>query len=195
MKYHVITEGTTDVAVLKALLWRSISAAKATVAVDFEAAGGWSAAEALARSILAIDREPVALVIDSDTTSPQQIEERRAVTAGLLGLYAPPSQWVVVVMVPMIEAIFFKDPAFLASVLGLKAKVSPAILHRAKFEPKPALDELIRAARCSFPDFLTRIRNAEVNPLLDSPEIESLCAFLGLQAPAPARRPRRAAGR
>jgi hypothetical protein len=195
MVYHVITEGATDIAVLKAVLWRSLSAAKGSVTVAFEAARGWSAAESLARSFLAIDREPVALVIDADSTSPKQIEERRAVTEGLLGLYAQSSRWVVILMVPMVEALFFRDPVFLADVLRLKTKVSPAILRQAKFEPKAALQDLLHTARCSFPELLSRIRDADVNPLLSAPEVETLCHFLGLDPRVGARRARRAAGR
>jgi hypothetical protein len=197
MIHHVIAEGRTDIAVLKALLAPALSAAKGSVAVDFMEGGGWSAAESLARSILAIDREPVALVIDADSTSPTQIEERRAVTEGLLGLYAPRSRWVVILMVPTIEELFFTAPTFLAEMLGLKTKVPAAILQQARFEPKVALTKLLDTSRCSFAELLDRIRHADPNPLQGAPEIETLREFLGLPAARAPRHPRarRAVGR
>jgi hypothetical protein len=197
MIHHVIVEGPTDVAVLKAILASSLSAAKGAITVEFRAARGWSAAESLARSILAIDREPVALVIDADSTSPKQIEERRAVTEGLLGLYAPRSQWLVILMVPMIEALFFTDPDFLMKVLLRKTKVPPTVLRQAKFEPKAALYQLLHASHCSFPELLDRVRDEDPNPLRSAPPIELLREFLGLDTAQAQKRPRarHAAGR
>ncbi len=90
-----------------------------------------------------------------------------------------------------------KNTSHLAHVLRLRTRVSPALLHRAKFEPKAVLEELLQASRCSFPEFLQRVRDAESNPLLGTPEIEALLGFLGLAAPAASKRSRlrRAAGR
>jgi Domain of unknown function (DUF4276) len=197
MTHHIIVEGPTDVAILKALLAPTLAAAKPSVTVDFMVGRGWSAAESLARSILAIDREPVALVIDADATSPAQVEERRAVTEGLLGLYAPRSRWVVILMVPEIEVLFFKDPDFLAHLLRLKTKVPPTVLRQAKFEPKAALAELLDASHSSYQELLDRVRHADPNPLLSTPEIERLCEFLGVEVGLTTKRlrPRRAVGR
>src|SRR5207244_323692 len=77
--------------------------------VEFSAAGGWSGADSFARSLRIVGRGSVALVVDSDTTDSNLVEERRRFLQHSLREVRPGNDFLVVVIAPEIEGLLFRD--------------------------------------------------------------------------------------
>ncbi len=110
-KVCVITEGQTDIDILKRIL-----PSKLAKEVEFVAGGGWSGAQSSAVTILAKRQIPVALVIDADGNDEQTIHEKLDSSRWLLRQAAVNVDFEVFLAVPQIEAIFFQDQPFLEEV-------------------------------------------------------------------------------
>lgn len=174
-KLNVITEGPNDEALLRLLLPRAANGR--SVELILRSGRGWSEAESLASSILAGLREPVVLVMDADTRDERLVEERRRDLSDLLGMHGPGSMWRVVLMVPEMEALFFRDPGLLRSALGLE--LDERLLYRAKFEPKAVLEELLVQARISYEQLLARLESSDLSMILEASEIRQIMDFSG----------------
>jgi hypothetical protein len=133
----VVTEGPTDVAILQAL----VGSADTRRNVKFVAAGGWSAADALARSLLVHGTTDVALAVDADTTDPASVEEHRGYLRRSLAMIASPARSHITLFVPEIEVLFFEDGALLEALVG--QKVRDEDLLRGRYEPKRTLARLL----------------------------------------------------
>src|SRR3954453_16223673 len=69
---YVVTEGQSDIDLLKALL-----PADLCQGVWFTGAGGSSAIISLASSLIAVRETPVAIVVDADSIDPSAVGQRR----------------------------------------------------------------------------------------------------------------------
>ena len=172
-RIHVVTEGPMDEALLAFLLRRAASGRG--VEIISRSGRGRSEAESLASSILAGLREPVVLVVDADSRDARRIEEQRRDFADLLGMHAPGSMWRVVLMVPEIEALLFRDPGLVREALDVE--LDERLLYRAKYEPRAVLKELLAEAGVSYQDLLMRLEEADLSVLLDAPEIRQIMDF------------------
>lgn len=112
-KVCVITEGQTDIDILKRVL-----PPKLAKEVEFVDGGGWSGAQSSAVTILAKRQIPVALVIDSDANDEQAIHEKLDFSRWLLKQAAVNVPFEVFLAVPQIEAVFFQDQPFLEEVVN-----------------------------------------------------------------------------
>lgn len=164
----VVTEGPTDVLLLQAVLripeddpW-----------VQFQAAGGWSAADSLARSYLANGAGDVVLVVDADTIDPQGIEERKQFLRHSLAEIASAARKLVVVMVPALEVVLFADRSLLETLVG--REVSEVDFVRGQYEPVKVLQSLLGNEPWSHA-FARRL------PYLDLDAVRSLAPLRELQ--------------
>src|SRR5437762_9394530 len=98
MNVHIVTEGKTDELVIRQLLRSELASHPKQIKVIV--GGGRSSAQSLARSILGARREPVALVVDSDTTNPEQIAGQRDFLTWYMGQAADPELWEIVLFRP-----------------------------------------------------------------------------------------------
>jgi hypothetical protein len=138
----IVTEGQLDEALIGQLL-RSHPALR-DLNIRVRAAGGRSAAQSKARTILTERREPVALVVDADTVDPRAVQQQRGFLEARLEQTAPPEEWRVILIVPEIEVLLFEDEKILQALVPQKP--SPEDLIRARYEPKRVLERLLEKA-------------------------------------------------
>lgn len=170
-KACVITEGQTDIEILKSLL-----PPKLTKEVEFVVGGGWSGAQSLAVSILAKRRIPVALVIDSDANDEQVIHEKLDFSRWSLKQAAVQVPFEVFLAIPEIEAVFFHDQAFVEEAAN--RKFTDLEWRLMKLQPK----ELFVGNPMGKAQFLKRIfrtlNQDSIKMLQTHPLIKSLIGFL-----------------
>lgn len=169
MKCYVVCEGLADQLLLEGILKDEFLTDGTEVVVV--RGGGWSGAESMARSILAVRQAPVALVVDADSSDPQLTREREAFLNASLGEFR--SRFQVFVVVPEIEVLLFKSPELLERA-GLE--LSERDLLRAQYEPKRVLNELADGQPL---DLVQRLVDAGAGELLAGVDpIPSLRAFI-----------------
>jgi hypothetical protein len=138
----IVTEGQLDEALISSLL-RSHPTLR-DLSIRVRAAGGRSAAQSKARTILTERREPVALVVDADTVEPRAVQQQRGFLEARLEQASPSEEWRVILLVPEIEILFFEDEKILQALVPQKP--SPEDLIRARYEPRRVLERLLAKA-------------------------------------------------
>lgn len=128
VKIYVVTEGKSDIELLKKVLPKNI-----TRFVVFVVGEGSSSALSLASTIIAVRRQPVALILDADTQDESAIEEKSGLLCALLRKAASGVPFKVLIAKPEIEAIFFQDKSLIERVV--KRKLSDAEWQYARFAP------------------------------------------------------------
>ncbi len=138
MKCHLVVEGSADVELIERLL-ADLPLVDAPRVV---ASGGKTGCIARARSILAVKREPVAVIVDADTTESRSVEELRAYFDSEMRAVATSAKWQVFVVRPEIEVLLFLVPAAIERFFGIPLNSEQRV--RAEYTPKMILDELAR---------------------------------------------------
>ncbi len=164
---HVVTEGKSDVTLLTELL--------GTEASEIIEAGGWSGADAYARSILAARKEPVALVIDAGTSDPNRVMERRQFMENSLGQVGPHDLWRVYLVVPEIEALLFTDRDLLEGLV--EQAISEEDYIRGRYEPKKVLEKLLNG-KPRQKVFEDRLPKLDLSSLYQLPLVRELRQFI-----------------
>jgi hypothetical protein len=101
---YLVTEGETDVAILKRVLPERI-----VETIQFvPAGGGIDTARSLARSLLASRQRPVALVVDADTSDQLAVQERVDFLDYYMRQGAGPTPFKVFVAVPELDFCHFR---------------------------------------------------------------------------------------
>ena len=133
----IVVEGPADAILLRELPQLPEGDTRVQIIVG----GGWSAADSLARSLLASGRGDVALVVDADSVDPSLVRQREQFLEQSLREIGSRGRQLVVVFAPELEALLFQHPGVLESLVG--HPVSPTDLVRGRYEPKKVLSELI----------------------------------------------------
>ena len=81
-------------------------------------AGGRSSAISLARSYLVTGDQRLALVLDADMTDLEKVAAEQALVADLLEGMAVPERFIVLMVVPEVEALLFFDRGFAETVFA-----------------------------------------------------------------------------
>jgi hypothetical protein len=157
----IVTEGESDATLLKAVLAPVITRAKARLL----AAHGRSDAISLAQSLLVARKDPVALIIDADTSDPSRIAEERVVLEEMLRSVGVSAPHKVVLAVPVIESCLFEAPGVLEETFA--TRLSPEELMEARFQPKQVLQRLAQGRALDYSSLLagrdlTAIRRTRV---------------------------------
>lgn len=174
MKRFVVTQGQTDVQILRAAL--GVEAGDPDI--QFRAGGGWSAADAYARSLLIDNKGDVALVVDADTTDPNVADDRKRFLRQSLGTVAPrPRKCMVVVVVPEIEQLLFRCKSCLEKVVG--GPIGDKVLAEGRVRPEATLERLLAGTAAPI-DFAERLRRVDWTPLHAEAEVAALREFLCL---------------
>lgn len=136
MNCMILVEGETDAAILRRLLAPPRVGDTAEIVVG----GGSSSVVSLARSYLITRPEPVAVVVDADTTDLRRAGERRSDIVALLHMVAPSSRSEVFMAIPSIEMIFFHDKQLAEKVFGSAYDGEQRV--RSEYEPKAVLERV-----------------------------------------------------
>lgn len=136
MKVYIFVEGTDEAELLRRLIPTEL--ANSVVVVS---AASSASIPSLARSVLATRRQPVVVVLDSESLSSDLIRDRRQSLKELIQAAAPSVPAKVVVAVPQFEALFFHAPHLLPKLLGYS--LAPEVVARARYEPAAVLEELL----------------------------------------------------
>ncbi len=133
---YIVTEGQFDAVLLEKLIPKNMNRE-----TTFVVRSGGSSALSLARTILAVKRVPVALVVDADTTSESAICERQDLLRSLLNQAAVRVRFEVFLAVPEIETVFFVDRPLLEHLVH--QKISDIEWSIAEFQPKKVLTDIL----------------------------------------------------
>lgn len=170
-KACVITEGQTDIDILKRVL-----PPRLTKEIEFVAGGGWSGAQSSAVTILAKKQIPVALVIDADTNDEQTLQEKLDVSRWSLNQAAAQVPFEVFLAVPEIEAVFFQDRAFLEEATN--RKFSDLEWKLMKLQPRELFSGSSTKKSQLLQNILGRLNQDSIKVLQTHPLIKSLIGFL-----------------
>jgi predicted ATP-dependent endonuclease of OLD family len=136
---YIITEGDSDVQLLKAIIPQHL-----LNEVGIIAAGGLSAVKSFARSLVARQQIPVVIVVDADSTDQKFIQERTQEIQEIVEGVAVDTPVKVILAVPTIESIFFEDACLLSKIMDFN--VPNSIFELATSQPlkaKKILEELL----------------------------------------------------
>ena len=136
MTAYLVCESERDARLLTHILPKEL-----LETVEIIPAGGLSAVKSLARSLLVRRQAPVAVVIDSDSLEPAQVEVRSKDVQDIIGGVSANTPFKVILAVPTLWAVFFYDVSLLSQMLGYMP--SSELLTLATYQPRQALAQLI----------------------------------------------------
>lgn len=172
MTCHIVTEGQSDAEVVKALLRPESEQCPGKLRVW--AAGGWSAADSLARTVLVTRAEPVALLVDAGTVDESRVAERMAFLEASLRQVGGERGWQVLVAVPEVEGLLFQDRGTLERLIG--KQVTEAQMLRGRYEPTRVLRELTGGKSAA--EALQSASDLDLSALREVPWVRELRSFL-----------------
>ena len=135
----------------------------------------WSGVDSYARSVRMVGSEDVALFVSAETIDPNAAEEHRQFLVESVNSIYSTGKSKIIVIAPMIEALWFRDRELLESLVG--QTVSDTDFVRGEYEPKKVLTRLL------YPHTLLETYE-KVLPQLDlsamrgAPEIKELTEFV-----------------
>jgi len=179
MKCNIVTEGETDVAVLRALLQPVVDWDRDPVRLI--AAGNWSRVESLARSIATVRSEPVVIVADADTANPDTIAQRRGFLEWSLSQAGPRESWEIFLFEPCMEELLFRDEQVVETITG--QALTPEDRIRAEYDPKGVVTRLL-GGRDYLTALETALAQADLSKLRQDPTIQGIAEFVRGHLPA-----------
>jgi len=136
MRASVLTEANFDGMLLATLL----ADEEKRDGVEIRVVSGLSSGYSVARTMLAVKRIPVAVVIDADSPEQEVASERQRSAEEVLGDAASGVPFRVIVAVPELEILFFKRPQLLKKVYG--KSVTALVTELGQVSPRRALQKL-----------------------------------------------------
>ena len=172
MRPVVVTEGAIDAAFIGRAIKGALPAGQSP---EILAAGGWSAAESLARSILLTRRAPTALVVDAEETDPARVAERQEFMESSLQAYSGSTPFRVIQIAPTVLSILFRQPRYLQGVVLTRRQ-----RIRAQYEPSKILVEILKHSPRSMSEIEKRLE-PRWGGIREEPELAALLTFLDLE--------------
>lgn len=174
MSVSVLTESNFD----GMLLARLLADEQGRNVVEVRVVDGLSSGFSFARTILAVQRTPVAVVIDADSPEPEVASERKRRAEEVLDDAAGGVPFRVVVAVPELEILFFGRPDLLGRVFG---KVDEHVLELAQLSPRRAIGKLSSSESYEIAWFriFSAMDDADVKALRETDLIQDLLSFIG----------------
>jgi hypothetical protein len=148
-KLIIVTEGKTDVLIIRALLNKEL-----TTGMRFFAAQGRESLVTLGRNLLVHEGDPVFMVMDVATAELPIRDAMVAEAMRALSTIGAPGTFQVFVFTPEIEIVFFEAPDALQRVLG--TTLPPPTLKEGQVKPKPVLNRLLAEAKIPNTEVLIR---------------------------------------
>jgi hypothetical protein len=136
MNATVLTEENFDGMFLAAL----IASERLRDGIQIRVGGGESPGHSFARTMLAVRRTPVAVVINADSPEPKAAMERQSSAEEVIGIAAFGVPFRVLVAVPELDILFFQRPELLSRVFGVP--ISDHVMELAQLSPRRALKKI-----------------------------------------------------
>jgi len=173
MKIYIVCEGRTDVQLLKTVLPLELMKN-----IEIVAAGGLYALKSLALSLIVRRQSPVAVIVDSDSVVPEQIQQRVKDIEELLSSLAANTPVKVIPAVPTLEGIFFHDVSLLTRLLGYIP--TPNLLNQSIYQPGQVLDQLISQSKNlkNLTQLIDNLTEQDIETLREFTVIQELMEFL-----------------
>jgi hypothetical protein len=170
---HVLVESKAAEALLAELLHGEQEAG--FVHVQFIAFS--SSLYASARTLLAVRDEPVAVVLNADSTNPAAAGRRRQEAEEVIGWTANTAPLRILVAVPALEALLFRRPDAIARAGG---HLAPDVLELGQFSPRDALEKLDRngLGHGASLKIIAILNDADVVALRAVPPVREVLEFL-----------------
>lgn len=171
-KVIIVVEGKTDELILKAVLPQDLQGK-----VQFVVGSGRYSAQSIARTILAYERQPVALVLDADTTDESKVKEQVAYFQKALGEVASDVPYQAFIAVPEIEIILFESKPWLEKLV--QRIISQEEWEYAQTMPKKTLERFLGGELLSrLPPLFKQMDETTTKKLREHPLLKSLVCFL-----------------
>jgi predicted ATP-dependent endonuclease of OLD family len=137
IEQYFVVEGISDKILLEKMLPPEfVSKTK------FIVSEGYNTAISKARSILVTSEIPVYILVDSDTTDLNTIDEKKDYINQMLSQVSVSDRFKVLMSIPETEILLFYDKSIFESLFSVK--VDDKQWEHAKYEPKRTLMELIK---------------------------------------------------
>jgi hypothetical protein len=174
MSVSVLTESNFDGMLLATLL----ADERARDGIEIGVVKGLSSGYSFARTMLAVKRTPVAVVIDADSPEPEVASEHRRSVEEVLGDAAVGVPFRVIVAVPELAILFFERPQLLKKVYG--NGVTALVTELGQVSPRRALQKLEPALDYEHIRFkiLKAMDEEDIKALRGTDLIEELLSFL-----------------
>jgi hypothetical protein len=175
MRTHVLVESNQSAFMLARLL----SAEYEAGLIEIRATGPSSSLYSAARTLLAIRGEPVALLLDADSTYPEAVARRRLTAEEVVGDVASSAPLRVLVAVPALEALLFLRPHPIARAFG-EAASDERMLELGRLNPREALKRLDpgRDWWTASLNLVLTLNDGDIAELRSTPPIDELLEFL-----------------
>jgi hypothetical protein len=174
MSVSVLTEGNFDGMLLAKLLANE----QERDVIEVGVVNGLSSGFSFARTILAVQRTPVVVVIDADSPEPEVASERKLRAEEVLDDAAGGVPFRVIVAVPELDILFFKRPELLRRVFG---KVDEHVIELAQLSPRRAIEKLSpgESYKTAWLRIFSAVDDADVKALREADLIQDLLRFVG----------------
>jgi hypothetical protein len=175
MKTHVLVESNESAILLAKLL----NAEREAGLIEIRAADPLSSLYSAARTLLAVRGEPVALLLDADSTYPEAAARRRDAAEEVVGDVANSASLRILVAVPALAALLFLRPEPVARAFG-SATSDVHMLELGRMNPREALKRLDPAGhwRTSSMNMVRTLNDEDIAELRSMPPIHELLEFL-----------------
>jgi hypothetical protein len=138
MRANVILETNFDAMLMVALL----KSEHQSINLRIIASGPKSSFYSKARTLLGVSGEPVALVINTETTDPASIAEQRQTAEEVIGATARSAPFCLLLAQPSLESLLFTRPSLLAKAFGDGADEGGRALELGRLSPRDAYKRL-----------------------------------------------------
>jgi hypothetical protein len=174
MSVSVLAESNFDGMFLTTLL----AAEQKAGAVEIGVVSGLASCYSFARTMLAVKRIPVAVVIDADSPEPEVASERKCRAEEVLADAAGGVPFRVIVAVPELEALFFRRPNLLKKAFG--KRTDKHVIELALLSPRHAIRKLAPGEPYEQARFrlLRAMTAADVKALRETDLIQDLLDFV-----------------
>jgi len=161
------------------MLARLLSAEQEAGLIEIRAAGPSSSLYSAARTLLAVRGEPVALLLDADSTDPEAVARRRLTAEEVVGDVANSAPLRVLVAVPALEALLFLRPDPVARAFGTTAS-DEHTLELGRMNPREALKRLDPGGHwwTASLKLVRTLSEEDIAELRSTPPIHELLEFL-----------------
>ena len=165
----IVVEDQLDAAILRSILNQTHSEG-----MRYYSAAGRLSPVTVGRNLLVHEKNPVLVVVDSDTLDPRQSADIASMAGALLGAVAPETRFAVFAFVPEFEVIFFEAPSALETLIG--APVSQETVREGLFTPRRTLEKLLADGKAKLPyqTLPIRLDRTSVSQLREGPQLKSL---------------------
>ncbi len=173
----VITEGQSDHEILKVVLPKEIVQNEN---IEFIVGSGRYSAQSLARSVLAVEQVPTALIVDADTSDEAAIQEQRELLSFSLRQASPGIKFEVFLAVPEMEILLVQNST-LRQQLTNGQEFSELELEFAKLHPKKFLRRFLKPTEsysATLSEILKNLNEQTIKTMQEYPLVKQLNEFL-----------------